>query len=296
MKNIKKYVEFLLEYDVYHDSRSKPIEISGEQSILSIIEQRAPWYFKNIDNITPIYRGLSGSRYSKKVGVEIGEMNSLMIVSPSEHKRYSRNIDNHYIEILNTSDYWSEFPKRSESIICSLSQKKAKIYGSIYRVIPLKENSEIVICPRDDVFFSFPILFDNLSKINDTRFGSLAQFNDWLNFGFGIPEDVDAEFLEGRINSIVGDLQDLDEDDYDEQDYNHEIKKFSKKLVDGDLQYDDFFYQIREWMEPQPNGFKLVNYNRNSTSLGKMNEVYTDANCLLVLESDLQKELENYGN
>lgn len=288
MKNIKKYDEFLLEYDVYHDTRSKPIKLNNSTSILDVIKEKAPWYLENIKNITPIYRGLSGKRY------EIyNKSRRAMLVSPSSHTRYARNTDNYYIEMIDNSEYWSEYPKRSESIICSFSRAKAGAYGQVYRVIPLKENSKFAICPKDDVFFSFPILFENLKKINDREINNISSFNNWLGFGFGIPDDdgIDKDFIYGRVNSVIDEMNNTDPEDYNIENFNYELRNFSEKVVNGELHYYDFYSQLEEWMEPEENGFKLIKYNRESINLGRMNEVYTDSDCLLVLEHELQNEL-----
>ena len=255
MKNIKKYDEFLLEYDVYFDTRSTPVKMNNSDSILDVIKEKAPWYLENIENITPIYRGLGGKRYKR-----YDKPRRAMTVNPSEHKRFARNTDNHYMQIIDNSEYWSEYPKRSESIICSFSKVKANRYGQVYRVIPLEENSKIAICPGDDVFFSFPVLFKNLEKINGKKITPISAFNDWLSRGFGIPDDerIDRDFIWGRVSSVVDELQNTDSEDFDEEDANYEIKIFSKRLVDGDLHYDDFFLQLEDWMEPEDNGFKLM--------------------------------------
>lgn len=288
MKNIKKYVEFLLEYDVYHDTRTTPVEMNNSSSILDILREKAPWYLENIENITPIYRGLRGDRYK-----ENGVLKKALTISPSNHKRFARNVDNHYIEMIDNSEYWSEYPKRSESIICSFHKAKASIYGKVYRVIPLEENSNIAICPREDVFFSFPVLFKNLSRLNGKRISAIDDFNDWLSFGFGIPDDenISKDFISNRINSIIDEMSETDIEDYDPEEFNDEIRNLSAKIVKNKLHFDDFYSQLEEWMSPEENGFRLIKYNRNSTKLGRMNEVYTNANCLLVLEDELQKEL-----
>jgi len=284
MRNIKTYTDFIFEYyNPNFDTRSTPIEVNESNTILDIIKNNAPWYLENIKDITPIYRGVK--RDNEQVA---------MTIEPALYTRHARNTENYYMSIIDESEYWKDYPKRSKSIICSLSKSKASRYGKVYRVIPLIENSRLAICPWDDVYYSFPVLFKNIEDITGIGIRTVALFNDWLAFGFGIEEDVtDSKIIANRVNSVIKDMMFMaaNPDKYYKDYFNTEVQVLSEKILKGELQYTNFYSQLEEWMQPDSNGYKIINYNRDSTQLGKLNEVYTDANCLLVLEDELQLEL-----
>ncbi len=289
MKSIKKYDEFILEYDVYFDTRSKPVKMKKGDSVLEEIKKIAPWYLENINEIAPIYRGFQGKRYTR-----YNEPRKMFTISPSRFERYARNTDNHYIELIDNSHYWTEYPKRSRSIICTTGLEKAGKYGQVYRVIPVLENSKIAVCPKDDVFFSFKYLFGKLREINNTGFASITDFNDWLNFGFGMPEDVDYNYIVDRIQSV---MDDMEYNEYDEEEVNQALRNFTKNLKSGKVEITDMVATLDAWMSPDKNGFSLIEYNRNSDELPENKEVYTSSDCILVLESAFQDEFsfELYG-
>lgn len=73
--------------------------------------------------------------------------------------RKSKNISNYYTLIIDNSENWSAFPKRSRSLILSNTIPGATGYGkNMYIVIPLEEKCKIGICPKSDIWYSFGII------------------------------------------------------------------------------------------------------------------------------------------
>jgi hypothetical protein len=287
VKNIKKYQEFILEYDANFDTRSKPILMKKGDSVVDVIKQYAPWYFNDYKDITPIFRGFKGSKYER-----YGKSRPAFTISPSNHKRYSRHTDNHYTEMIDNSPYWEDYPKRSESIVCTSARIKAATYGVKYRVIPLKENARFGVCSSNDIWVSFKYLLSNLKKVSGISFEHMNQFNDWLSFAFGIPDDYDITHkdIEGRIFDVMYDINDTDKDDWDDWNWNDDIRYFAKRNIKGTLHFNDFYDTLQEWMSPENNNFELINYNVNS-EIPYHRELWTDVDCLLIREDILIEEL-----
>jgi len=285
MKHINNYEHFINEYySPNDDTRSNPL--ASDKPVLEIIKDKAPWYLENIKDITPIYRGLSGNKYRDRDD----KLYKSLLIDPSKHKRIARNTDNYYINILDNSPYWKGYPKRSESIICSTDYNRASAYGAVYRVIPLEEDSKCVVCPESDVFQSFPVLFDNLNKLNSNKqINSIASFNGWLGRAFDLDYDDsnNHEHFRKTITDTIRKIQELNSNDFNPNHFEWDIINLATKIVKDKLRFNDFYNQLDEWMDPNINGFKLINYNRD-TKIDHGHEIYTDSNCLLVLNSDLE--------
>lgn len=295
MSNIFKYSQFILEeYDVVHDTRSKPIELGVGESISSYLMDKASWYFEDIDNITPIYRGIDGNTTSMRYHDKDGERQKLLSIDPSKHKRYSRNTDTIYIAMMDESDYWSQYPKRSNSIICSTDFDRASSYGQVYRVIPLKEHSKFALCPKYDVFVSFEHLFNKLKSLGfkfRESMPAIPELNDLVISMGGMHDDEEANRDNIAVSLDLFKSSWLDDgEDYHEENWQYAdmIKDFIKNYKENIIQIGDIYEEIERHMNPKDNGFKLIEYNR-STKLPTDNEIYTDCECLLVLESEFNK-------
>lgn len=68
--------------------------------------------------------------------------------------RKSANTHNYYTLWIDNSAKWSNFPKRSYSLICSTSLATAEGYGESYVIIPTVDTT-IGVCPQDDFWDSF---------------------------------------------------------------------------------------------------------------------------------------------
>jgi len=280
---IVRYNEFILEkYDKEDDTRTSVIKAD---SIIDYLNENVSWYMDNIKTIEPIWRGIEGSKYwvandkSSDINYE-----PILKVSPSKFIRRSKNTYNFYIELLDYSPYWLDYPKRSESIICSTDNNYAENYGYLYRVIPLKENSKISVCSSQDVFDSFEYLSDKINTISGIGKENIASFNTWLRDTFELHFDSGYEEMLDKMNDVIEDIA------FNDNELSHEFRHYVEELS------GQFIDDLEKWMSPIKNGFSLIKYNRNTTGkdLIPFREVYTDADCILVLESEFRKELENY--
>jgi hypothetical protein len=139
-------------------------------------------YYNNSNN-NRIYRGSTSGEYA------------YAIVDPEQFERRSRNTLNYYTLIIDNSPYWSAYPKRSKSIVCSTNSTRASNYGGTTYVVFPYDNCKIGICPGSDIW--------------DTKTGII---NSWdVDIGFeGINDplmalglsDTSWETLEKELRSI----------------------------------------------------------------------------------------------
>jgi hypothetical protein len=295
MDNLFKYSDFILEeYDPIHGTRSKVIDIQKGKSVLDIIRERAPWYLENINTITPIYRGTTngGNRYGRKDD-SYYRTGTAISIDPSKHKRFARNTSSLYTTMMDESEDWKDYPSRSKSIICSSSKERSLAYGDTFRVIPLEENSEFVVCPNSDVFFSFKPLMDELYKVGFENLDNVDDFNTMIS-SFGVSEDdndeVDRETIWMAVHRYIHELDETEEYDPDYWIYDSN-KGFVEKYINGEIPWSDLYEQIEAWMAPDFNNFTKVKYNKE-TKIDYNKEVYTSSKCILILEDALKDALD----
>lgn len=105
----------------------------------------------------PIYRGESG-------------FDDDFIITNSGTGRKSLAGPNFITLLVDSSDEWKDYPKRSESFICSTSLGYASKFGpSKYLMIPT-DKSMIAIAPKDDFWYSFSDL-ESLKGRSNYNFG-----------------------------------------------------------------------------------------------------------------------------
>ena len=123
-------------------------------------------YFEDINTIKEV---LARTEYSQAVeayknghriyrGQKRQEEHLAALVMPGT--RRSKDGSNFYTRLM--SDIlpsWSKYPKRNKSTICTNNRTTAKDYSDRYIfVIFPKNNTKIGVCPKGDIWYSFPFL------------------------------------------------------------------------------------------------------------------------------------------
>lgn len=91
--------------------------------------------------------------------------------------RVSANTSNEFtLMVDNVLSSWKNYPKRSESFICSTSQFQAEAFGDLHLLFPLG-NANVGICSENDMWSSMT----RLSKLIDIDEGSIPDFNEVFN-------------------------------------------------------------------------------------------------------------------
>ncbi len=206
-------------------------------------------------NNTQIYRGVSGQP-------------KLYFLNPSRNKRSSPSSDGYYSLIMDNSGFWSGYPKRSKSIICSTSQSYASSFGTLYLVIPY-DNSNFGVCPNDDIWRSFD--FSEFEEIDD-----LMNFDNHLN---KISEKILNEKLNStNFNKFKGQIIEIGRKIVNNKGLSSTSFLLEKYL---NSTADDLLFYIERLLDPEKNGFKTKEYTSKFNLFGNR-EVWSDGEFLLI--------------
>jgi len=120
---------------------------------------------------------------------------NMFITDPKAVTRKSVNTCNYYTQLLDNLPSWQNYPKRSESLICTTSLIKASNYGTSFQVLPVN-GAKFGICPAEDLWFSFR-----------TIVSSMKVFNRCFELCYQIPDRNYEQLLEAillRKNELAG--------------------------------------------------------------------------------------------
>lgn len=176
--------------------------------------------------------------------------------------RRSKNTLNYYTEWVDNSPFWSQFPKRSRSLICSSDKVYASNFGQTAVVVPTVDTT-VGICPDDDWWNSF----NETSPQNDPN--EINQFVHDVLKSKGI-------YLNGKTvkyNEFAQHLKDVDLEKYDAYSFTEDLKIQAMELG-GMIELMDHVFN------PAANGFNLTTWKQFDTT-GE-HEVWLSASCVIV--------------
>jgi hypothetical protein len=191
--------------------------------------------------------------------------------------------DNLYQVFFDTSKNWSEYPKRSKSVMCSLNFSTANRYGNVYNVIPY-DGSEWCVSPKPDFWDCFKerIGTDDLPKF----FKKLIDFYEHVYDSFYTSKNL--KIYSEKILDKFKTLHNSDSPGVKEKNIKNDIEylfsELGEKLIPSTNK--SFYDKLDKLLAPKANGFKLVNYENLK---GKYNEVYTESKCLLIEYKKFQR-------
>jgi hypothetical protein len=200
-------------------------------------------------------------------------------IQPSKHVRVSANTINLYTLILDNSKKWSNYPKRSESVVCSNDLGVAGMYTGLRskhdaNVVFPKDGFKLGVCPGRDIWTSF-------------KLGLLVELNDrFTDFVRGLDIDFKYKTMVLRSYSELVELcgvVDRYVADHEDDMVSSFLSTYRYAAYDGDL-----MLMLEELLDPVRNKFKTV-INIDSIGSGS-HEVWTDSDCYLV-KMDVLKEL-----
>jgi hypothetical protein len=169
--------------EVEYPQRTRNVAVSEEQFFQSLPSIQLALEAA-VSGICRIYRGES----SISPGVKF--------VEPAKYTRRSANTDNYYTELVDNSDRWTMYPKRSQSLICTNHLQTASGYGDIHVVLP-QADPVIGVCSGIDFWYSFHHLQDvtqgGPSELNSTiKYIYYTLTHNELGSSPSYPELVDA--------------------------------------------------------------------------------------------------------
>lgn len=202
---------------------------------------------------------------------------NIVVMTPGT--RISQNVNNLYTRLMSEIlPEWKEYPKRSNSFICTNSDALSSFYGDSHLVLP-ENGAKIGICPKADIWDSFRLTLNHTSipefvadmieilRLRNTR--SLYDIQNLLVNGtveeIMLAMDKATEYLHTPpgLDSI---------NDYRMKD------AFKNNL---DLTLLDY---MRKQLDPIKNGFVSTTIEQYKLDSYKQREVWTDATCLMVKE------------
>lgn len=233
-----------------------------------------------------IYRGIEGASF------DFGYVN------PKKFTRTSTDQadGNIYTLLLDNLPAWSEYPKRSKSIICSTSSGQASTYGRTYVVIPY-DNAIFGVCPDNDIWYSFDtgiqeimgarvsgyslnvlnrsidLLYQYLKRGEYSRDSVMitnpSSFSDLVSYINEISENIDQ--IEDSFRDDVEDVMKRSVDHI-----------FSLELIKTIKKHDSFMDVLKKMFDPNVNDFELKKYQSAFNIDGITRELWTESESLLV--------------
>lgn len=201
---------------------------------------------------TAIYRGIRAPEDTTA---------PVSLVDPTKRSapRRSANTENYYTLWIDNSSAWSQFPKRSYSLICTTDPAKAQEYGQLRFVVPLADTA-IGICPESDIWYSFDTLpFGN----------NLRDLMDWMFYTFD-NQDIPSSSRFMTYADLINSLKSINLDLLKTDPYS---KLFKQHGAVGALEYI---------LDPVKNNFKLTTWRQFSKQDDR--EVWLSAPCLYIDE------------
>jgi hypothetical protein len=248
-----KINEILLEAPVEPYSVRQP----GTEEVIEILRTKCSEFMDN-NYSTPLYRGSRGA------------YNDAVLVDPSKGVRKSQNLSNHYTELMDNSPYMKNYPKRSNSLICTTSSSRAMQYGRVFVVIPFN-GTELGIARDSDIWQTSVYL----EKLNwDTNFYKLA--NELKRMGF--PDNFNDMVWYGESSTFS---HIFSREFYDEKD---------------DFNSKDFIDYLQYEMSPDRVGFSLEDTSSFSSVEYPNRECWFSNPCLMIEESFYDSIVEEIIN
>ena len=244
-----------------NEDRSKSLTMT---QALDFLNEKCSTALRESDKNNCIYRGVNSSY-------------DAIVIDPKNVKnpRISANTTNYYTLLMDNSSSWKQYPKRSESIICSTDICNADSYGILYEIFPL-DGAKIGVSSDVDLWDSFKNLNIEMDTFNTilTYMLNIINKNGTLAFPKGHMKNFDTSFSQLKsackeFDSIFGLVPDWKEQT---QGLYVHITKYMTKILKG--YKGNLLNTLNTKLSPAKNGFKLA---KIGDTLPKNREVWTDS-------------------
>ncbi len=241
-------------------------------------------------------------------GTNASISSGLGVVNPKESKRTSvGDSGNHYTLLLDNLRSWSDFPKRSRSLICAMSSEIASGFGTPYVIIPF-DGADFAVAPRHDIWYSFQRGLSDVFNL-DKPYANLPDTNKALDLLYHFSENKSGNIKntsgvnDKEWSSFVRSLKKIDNNidlikrqveniDKSESRVKHHIaEKIAEKVKESSSSLIEL---LSEALDPGLNGFVKKEYKKGFKTRKKNMEVWTESKCLMVrgdLYNDFIKEV-----
>lgn len=258
-----------LEYSKYENkTRSVPLK---EDEFLSILKNKCKKWYNNPKPLVRFKNNVNPHSVFSKI-------------NPKLSVRKSLNRHNYNTMLIDNLPSWSEFPKRSESIIF-LNKIKNLISGfgnEFYFVIPF-DGAKIGVAPADDLWNA---------KNKDITLSFDESFSEMLD-KIGAPDNNYEEFKKymnktkpkdlGLVSFLFVKI--------------HEFYEKHSKKFDTFMEYFNYLLRPsnfkREFDNKNQDGYKVLDYTQTVNQKHKL-ECWTDSECLIIYGGSLNESFHDH--
>lgn len=253
-----------LEYSTYENkTRSVPLK---EDEFLSILKNKCKNWYNNPKPLVRFKHNVDHHSIFSKI-------------NPKLSTRKSLNRHNYNTMLMDNLPSWSEFPKRSESIIFYNkiigSMSGASGFGNkFYFVIPF-DSAKIAAAPSDDLWNSknkdISLSFDeSFSEMLDTIGAPDNNYEEFIRYmNKTDPKDLKSRGLESYLFSKIH----KEYNRYKENDFNTFMDFFNYLLRPNNFK--------RDFDNKNQDGYEVLDYTQTINKKHKL-ECWTDSECLLI--------------
>jgi len=196
---LKTFIQYIQEASVT-PIKSTPIDL---QEAIKVIKKNCSDSLWMFESKTPIWRG------EKQQDSILGK-NGVAIINTTKSERKSQNTSNWYTLIIDNSPKYKNYPKRSQSLICTNTIETAKAFGSPMAIIPFND-AKIGVVNASDIWDKSIVLGDKRTYISDVNdyFDMLKEFGlsdtNWQSFiDFDKKLKTDKKFRNSVEKNVEG--------------------------------------------------------------------------------------------
>jgi len=233
-------------------------------------------------------------------GVRGADQRYYYIDPSSSPMRYSRDVNNIYMALMDTLPAWSGFPKRSHSIIVSTDYTDANSYGALY-VVFLKNESKIASASSKDIisYAGMPYLYDRLNVDLEGYMYRLEKlFNTGKELGWYMPTTGKHDYTYKNIEDFYNEMSDLTVERLKilQTKFQNYVK--ITNVIDDMLKHPDpengWKNYFNELLSPTKNGITLETISSIKYNDGR--ECWTEFPAILVRQTFLGGFIDAYNN
>jgi hypothetical protein len=186
-----------------------------------------------------------------------------------------------YTNVIDTNSKWSEYPKRSKSLILSNNYEYSKKYGIIYFCFPVN-GAQFGVCPKKDIFFSW-ININNGTSPFPLYIEKFITDIGWEDFVATDKEtkkllkDIDNKKTVLTLETLAFLIQKLHDNDL--------LKNYSDYDFIGKINpQQNIFNQLEDMFSPEMNGFELIGVKDLKNYRNGENEIWTSDPCYFLTD------------
>ena len=218
---------------------------------------------------------VSAYKKGKKLYRGLADEKPFVYIDPKYFIRRSANTANFYTLLIDNSSKWKNYPKRSQSIICSNDYETATGYGFVYTVFPFN-GANFGVCPTDDIWTSFTY------KISHGLI-------DWIDSLESITRKYGINLDDHKYSTFIKTLKMFDERYKEINDGWNEPSKYAKveyeKWFKGYTPEKGMKTHLDDIFDPKKNGFNLINSLHKLPPAVQDREVWTDSKCVMAFDT-----------